>query len=521
MVHWADVKAGEVAAKGERNVLATAITPSGPIHIGNMREVLTTDAVYKALLHRGGVDAELIYIADDYDHLRKVYPFLDEEVYSKYVGMPLAEIPCPCGKHKSYSEHFLEPFLKALSELGIKPRVLRAYEMYNSGAYKDAIVAAMENMNGIRDIIERVSKRQLPKNWIPFNVQCQSCRKLTATRAIFYEFPYIEYECDCGHKSRIDIRENGVGKLAWRVDWPARWSFLGVTFEAFGKDHAAAGGSWDTGKEIVASVYEYPYPEHLVYEFIQLKGQGAMHSSTGTSVSAEQMLKMTPPEVLRFLLMSRQPGKHIDFDPGLGILSLVDEYDEYEKSYFGATEERAGMKDQTRTYELSQPGGVPSALPVHIPYRHLVTVVQIADDFEGVREILARSGAIPKNMGEKDLKRLEERSEHARYWVQNFAPDMVRFELTADKPDVEMGDAGKRFLSKAADTLENEKLAWTGESIHDAVYEDAQKLGLNPKEAFAPIYLALLGKERGPRAGHFLSSLERKFVVKRFREFSS
>ena len=48
-MHWADVLADELIKKYEKHVLATGITPSGPIHIGNMREVLTTDAVYSSL----------------------------------------------------------------------------------------------------------------------------------------------------------------------------------------------------------------------------------------------------------------------------------------------------------------------------------------------------------------------------------------------------------------------------------------------------------------------------------------
>ena len=46
-MHWADVLADELLKKQKKHVLATGITPSGPIHIGNMREILTTDAVYR------------------------------------------------------------------------------------------------------------------------------------------------------------------------------------------------------------------------------------------------------------------------------------------------------------------------------------------------------------------------------------------------------------------------------------------------------------------------------------------
>ncbi len=53
-MHWADVLADELLKEGKKHVLATGITPSGPIHIGNMREIFTTDAVYRCLKSKGG-----------------------------------------------------------------------------------------------------------------------------------------------------------------------------------------------------------------------------------------------------------------------------------------------------------------------------------------------------------------------------------------------------------------------------------------------------------------------------------
>ena len=39
-----------------------------------------------------------------------------------------------------------------------------------------------------------------------------------------------------------------------------------------------------------------------------------MHSSSGLAISADDVLQMTPPEVLRYLLMKQTPRKHIDFE---------------------------------------------------------------------------------------------------------------------------------------------------------------------------------------------------------------
>ncbi|RMF83991.1 MAG: lysine--tRNA ligase, partial [Nitrospinota bacterium] len=128
--HWADVIAERIVAeRGTRHVVSTGITPSGEIHIGNMREVVTADAIYRAL-QRLTPDCRFNYVSDTYDPLRRVYPFLDRAKYEREVGKPLSEIPCPCGEHVSYAEHFLLPFIEAMRQLGIGAEVIRADQLY-------------------------------------------------------------------------------------------------------------------------------------------------------------------------------------------------------------------------------------------------------------------------------------------------------------------------------------------------------------------------------------------------------
>ncbi|MDH7506734.1 MAG: lysine--tRNA ligase [Candidatus Thermoplasmatota archaeon] len=513
-MHWADVLAERLLKKSNKHVLATGITPSGPIHIGNMREILTSDAVYRCLIDKGG-DAELIYVADDFDPLRRVYPYLPS-TYEKYVGMPIYDIPCPCGKHKSYADHYLTSFLNALKEIGVKSKVYRASEMYNKGKYNEAIQIALENTEKIKEIIQSISKRQLPKEWIPFNIRCENCKRLTTTKAVLYEHPIIEYKCECGFEGEVDITKGGVGKLPWRVDWPARWKMLKVTFEPLGKDLGTAGGARDTGKKIVEEVYNYPAPEYVIYEFIMLKGKGAMHSSKGTALSAEEMLKMTPAEVLRFLIINNQPNKHIVFDSGLGILNLVDEYDKEERAYFGKEEATKGMKDLKKTYELSQPYFIPKKMPFQIPYRHLVTLVQIGKNWEEIKKILIRTNQIPKDLEKTDEEHLKQRVENVKYWLKNFAPDVVKFEVKKKLPKIAFSDIEKTFLSNLEERLS--KIRWEAENIHKAIYEQAEKQNMQVNDAFKIIYKVILNQEKGPRAGYFLSNLDKDFVLSRFKE---
>jgi lysyl-tRNA synthetase class 1 len=513
-MHWADVLADDLLKEDRKHVLATGITPSGPIHIGNMREILTSDSVYRSVLAKGG-DAELIYVADDFDPLRKVYPYLPKS-YEKYVGMPISDIPCPCGKHKSYADHYLISFLNALKEIGVKPKVYRANEMYKNGDFSKAIQTAMDNTEKIKEIIQKISKRELSKGWIPFNIRCEKCKKMTTAKAVLYEYPKIEYTCDCGYEGEVDIRTGGVGKLPWRVDWPARWKMLGVTFEPFGKDLGTVGGARDTGEKIVEEIYGYPAPKYAVYEFIMLKGKGAMHSSKGTALSAEEMLDMTPPEVLRFLIINNQPNKHIVFDSGLGLLNLVDEFDKEERVYFGKEEAIKGMKDLKKTYELSQPNNVPKSIPFQLPYRHLVTLIQIGEDWNDVKKILARTSQIPKNLSNGDEEHLKQRAEHGKYWLENFAPDMVKFEVKKKMPEVNLSNEQNTFLTSLAKKIPSTK--WDAEDIHNAVYSISESEKIHIKIAFQAIYQIILGQGKGPRAGYFLSNLDKDFVLNRVKE---
>jgi len=513
-MHWADVLAEDLLKKQRKHVLATGITPSGPIHIGNMREILTTDAVYRCLVEKGG-DAEFIYICDDYDPLRKVYPHLSQS-YGQYVGKPLSEIPCPCGNHASYADHYLTSFLGSLHQIGVNPRVYRASEMYYKGEYNESIQIALENTTAIRTILETLSGRKMPNDWVPYNVKCETCGRLSSTHPGLYEYPMIEYTCDYGHAGEIDIRKGGQGKLPWRVDWPARWRMLGVTFEPCGKDHATVGGTRDTGAKISEEVFHYPPPAGLVYEFILLKGQGAMHSSKGTAVSGEEMLMMTPPEVLRFLIMRNQPNRHIVFDSGLGLLTLVDEYDKEEEIYFGKEPEIKGMKEYKKVYELSQPYHVPTTIPLHLPYRHLVMVNQIAKAWAEVKEILIRTGQLPKKLKKEDEEHLRQRAEHVRYWLAAFAPADVKFKVKETLPDVPLTEEQHTILSMLKERIQD--LAWEPEAIHNAIYEISEEKKIPIKTAFSAVYLILLGQEKGPRAGYFLSNLKKEFVLNRLTE---
>lgn len=499
MKHWADLLAEEISRqRGPSHVVNTGITPSGEIHIGNMREVVTADAIYRVLKEQAD-DCRFLYIADTYDPLRHVYPFLDPLQYHDKVGKPLSEIPCPCQQHSSYAEHFLTPFLQSLDRLGIATTVHRADRLYKTGAYTETILTALRAREQIRRILKEETGRETPDEWSPFNPTCLACGRLTHTKTLGFSTPdqTVEYMCDCGHRGVVSMA--GGGKLTWRVDWPARWKIFGVTVEPFGKDHASRGGSYDTGVRIAREVYgiEPPYP--VPYEWLSLAGKGDMSSSKGNVLSVHGMLEVMPPEVLRYLILRAPPQRSIKIDPGLPLLQLIDEYDDVE----------AKNRD-SRALELSAISGIK---PVRVPYRHMVTVVQVAlGDFDRVVEALQRGG-----YGVENPEDLRQRAAYVQRWLETFAPEEMKFCLQEQLPPIiaELTPEQKQALKLLGERLQ---AGMTGEQIHQLIYAIKDQLAMRPDLLFKAIYLALLGKAQGPRAGWFLSTLDTTFVKRRCAE---
>jgi lysyl-tRNA synthetase class 1 len=497
--HWADETARAVVADGRPPVVSSGISPSGEIHIGNMREVLTADAVFRAL-RDGGAEPRFNYVADNFDPLRRVYPFLDPAVYAPLVGRPLSEIPCPCGEHDSYAEHFLAPFLESLRRLHVEVEVERADRLYKSGRMNDVVVEALRGRDRIAAILSELTGKEVPEDWSPYNPLCPECGRITGTAVTGFsaEARTVDYACSCGARGTVPMA--GGGKLTWRVDWPARWKSLGVTVEPFGKDHATRGGSYDTGVRISREVFHREPPLPLAYEWIRLKGQGDMSSSKGNVLSIAQALEVVPPEALRYLVMRERPSRTIAFDPGVPLLDLVDQMED------------AGAEGRdSRAVDLSRAAGF---RPLGVPFRHLVMVAQaVRFDLEGVREALSRGG-----YGGVDTRALEDRLAYARRWLQRFAPEDMRFEVRDTVPAESAGlaPAQRLFLTELAASLRE---GMDGEAVHALIYDLAQRTeGMSAADAFRAIYLALLGKTRGPRAGAFVALLGPSFCARRFRE---
>lgn len=309
----------------------------------------------------------------------------------------------------------------------------------------------------------------------------------------------VGYVNEDGFEAEVPMA--GGGKLTWRLDWPARWQILGVTFEPFGKDHASRGGSYDTAKRFVTEVFDYELPHPAVYEWISLAGGGDMSSSKGNVISIAEMVDVMPAEVLKYSVTRVKPTKRITFDPGLPILTLLDEFDD-----------PTSKSRNHRAVELSKISSLP---PLGIPFKHIVSLFQITQgNIKQMQEILMRAGyENPKQ------EVLENRVAYASKWLEKFAPEDMKFEIQENLPPLvsELSTMQREGLGELATSLQD---SMDASDVHSLLYGLKDSKGLQPKEIFEAVYVSILGKRKGPRAGFFLASLDHDFVVNRFQEAS-
>jgi lysyl-tRNA synthetase class 1 len=265
---------------------------------------------------------------------------------------------------------------------------------------------------------------------------------------------------------------------------------------------------------LAREIYKVEPPHPVPYEFIQFKGKGQMHKSTGNVVTGTDALLITPAPVLAFSILRYNPERHIDYDPGMGILDIVDEFDKVESFYFnGGADEKE--KDLLRAYEIAQPSDVRVKMPLQVPYRHLVSIAQISDSFEGVVQVLKRSMGI-KDISPEDMEVLEQRLGCVRHWLNAFASEEVLFTVSPERPDVEITEDERAYIAELKERLATTE--WTGDRIHDAIYETAKSRGMQPKACFQALYRLFIARRSGPRLGFFLSTLDQNFVLRRLSE---
>ncbi len=496
-------------------IVSSGISPSASYHIGHFREILSADII-KVGLELRGRQVKHLHVVDNFDPLRKRYDFLPES-YEQYVGWPVCLVPDPYDCHESYAEHFFQEFYKWVPRLNIEATVINSYkDLYCSGRMSTQIEKTVAAVDQIKQVFAEVSNRQLADDWMPLQL-LSDANSFTEWRyaGIDTAMQEIAWKDEAGKTGTIPYN-NGRVKLNWRLDWPARWDALGVMVEPHGfQEHGASGGSYQTGVMFMDIIYGKPAPlPGFQYGHVHLAGDTIkMSSSKGNLITPDQAFKIMPPEMLRYWY-TRFPGKkRIDFDPSIGLFRMMDEFSSIDRAV------RSGEHPQFEDAYRIAVAGLDSPGMSSVPFNHLVSIYQAAlGRTEEIFAILSRTGYEDEVTNQREA--LEHQLGYVKEWLANWAPEDVKFTLQATMPSVELSDSQKAMLQDLAAAIEVADASSSesdGMFYHTAIHEAREAHGLTPQEAFQTVYRVLLGKDSGPKAGWFLSILEPKMLIKRFR----
>ena len=525
--HWADQVATQILAwQKEHGIKKLHVddmkTPSGRVHVGSLRGVVLHDVIAKVLAEHTTQKITSTYVFNDMDSMDKIPHYLPAEKYQKWVGKPLHKIPAPkldesgidfsdrseadkkiYQSVNSYAAFYAQDFIEAFRYLGCSQEIVWSHQLYESGQMNALIEQALENIDTIRDIYHTIADYDLPQQWYPFRA-FDVRPEIRSTQTIAWDGSEITYQSRTDENTVVDENTvspfNGTGKLLWKVDWPAHWKAMGVTIEGAGKDHTSAGGSRDMANEFCTRLVNTPVPFDIPYEWILIRG-AKMSSSKGVGTAAREFVQLFPPEVGRFLFVSKHYNQVIDFDPRtMAIPDLFDEYDMGARIYW---KQETGDQRLGRAFELSQIKSVPEQH--YLPrFRDLVVWMQ-HPEINLVEQFSELKGSA---LNEQEITVLKEREQHAQMWLDTFAPE--EFQLT---PKIEIPAAASeltaeqiRFLSEVNDLVNNE--TWDDPQTLQQEIFDRAKRGIGARNAFQAIYLAFLGKKSGPRAAWMLLTMD-------------
>jgi len=526
---WVARTAGLVRAEGERRhpgeapTCASGISPSGPVHLGNLRELMVPHLVADEV-RRGGAPCRHIMSWDDYDRLRRVPAGFPAE-FAEYIGRPLTAVPDPCHQHPNWAEHFKAPLRDSLARLGVQVTEISQTQMYTSGAYTAQIVLAMRRRADIGAVLARYRTRRAGADdedepqageYYPFRPYCAACgRDDTTVTAFDDQTTEITYTCACGALvGPVPIAEV-AGKLAWKVDWPMRWAYEQVTFEPAGVDHASPGSSFTVGGELVP-IFGGEMPLHFGYSFVGTTGSAKMSGSRGGAPTPADALEIFEAPVLRWLYARRRPEQAFTlvFNAEVGRV-----YDEWDKLGLEVAE---GGADQARFAVFARASSTSDGpLPVTPRPLRFATLASVADITAGDEAQMLR---IVRDLTADDpvdsLDEVRPRLDCAQAWVTEYVQPADRTQVR-DVPDA----AGLAALTESEREsikllLEGMAEDWSLEGLTTLLYGIPKLLRGLPISApptkdlkaaqkvwFALLYRLLVDKDTGPRLPTLLLAL--------------
>jgi len=500
---------------------------SGVLHIGRLSDIIRSEAVFRALKERG-FPAEFIYVTEDMDPIRSIPKGVPKE-FEKYAGFAVSDVPDPFGCHKSYALHFKEEFLKVLSDfLFEEPTVYSMREEYKKGSFTESILALAKKQDELRAIIERVQGSELPAEWNFWKPICDKCGNLQSTQVTKMEGTKVYYKCvdyefekvlakGCGFEGVQDLAKAN-GKMAWKSEWAGQWKFWQVCSEGAGKDYNAPNSAWFVNAEICEKLLDFPMPEPIFYEHIIIGGE-KMSASKGNVVYPVEWLEVSRPEALKYLYM-KKINKTRNF-LWAEVPALERELDQAVEKTFepGKTADEKELLQANNLYKYSlTKKRKPSVIP--FDYDLAVMFAQLFKDNDIALKALVEQGHLTGKENKDVLSQAKERLDHARKWVEKYAPAEQRISFAESIPSglkEKTGNDAKQAFNEIIALLPSLK---THEEIQTKIFEVIRKLALKPKAFFPLIYQALMARDQGPKLGSLILALGKEKVINRLKELT-
>ena len=532
---WVARTAGEVRAEAERRhpglppTCASGISPSGPVHLGNLRELMVPHLIADEI--RKQAPRPKLHLVPGTTTTGCAGSRRFPESFAEHIPSAADRgAPDPCGlalRESGQAEHFKEPLREALARLGIRVTEISQTEMYTSGAYTEQIVTAMRRRADIGAVLGRYqTKRGAEPDdddpqaavYYPFRPYCAACgRDDTTVTAFDDETTEITYTCACGARVGPVPIAQVAGKLAWKVDWPMRWAYERVTFEPAGVDHASPGSSFTVGEDLVTEIFGGQMPLHFGYSFVGFTGGSSkISSSAGRAPTPLDALEIFEAPLLRWLYARKRPEESITLAFDAEVIRVYDEWDALTKRVAEGT---AGAPAQANFARAS--GTAEGPLPVTprpLPFRTLASVADITagDEAQILRILRLLTAEDPIRI----LDEVRPRLDCAEHWVAEYAAPADRTQVR-DEPDTDrlaaLTDSERGALKLLTERMGDD---WSLDGLTTLLYgvpklqrglpisaPPTAELRISQRAWFILLYQLLIGKDTGPRLPTLLLAL--------------
>jgi lysyl-tRNA synthetase class 1 len=491
------------SGKGEV-LFETGYGPSGLPHIGTFGEVARTTMVRTAfrLITGDTVPTHLLCFSDDMDGLRKVPDNVpNKDMLKKHLNQPLTKVPDPFGEYPSFGQHNNARLRSFLDRFGFSYEFASATDYYKTGRFDATLLKMLAAYDEVMAIMLPSLREERQQTYSPF-------LPVSPVNGEVLQVPILERKLDAG---TIVFTDPANGKLTevpvtggnvkcqWKADWALRWAALGVDYEMSGKDLI---DSVKLSSQICKVLGGTP-PDGFNYElFLDEKGQ-KISKSKGNGLTIDEWLAYASPESLALFMFQRpKAAKRLYFDV---IPKAVDEYFTFLDAYHGQPDDQ----------RLGNPvwhihSGNPREIEMPVSFTMLLNLASASNAHE--RSVLW--GFILRHVKGVTPESHPKLDELVGYAVRYYK-DFVEPTKVYRHPDEVERDALAAVDKKLAELPPGSDAETIQSAVLDIAraiprFQDHEKTGPSGGPGvslawFSTLYQILLGQERGPRFGSFVS----------------